>query len=84
MLFASTYLQAVFIATSNYSATAIATSDPVYCNRYFEARLVVTSFRSDFFLPELLCCRSLIAATVFHLIAMSFRTALKKTFAQHG
>ena len=72
----------MFVATCNYSATAIATSDPVYCHRYFEG-LDVPSFRSVlFFYPN--CCHSLFAATVIHLIAMSFRTALKKTFAQHG
>ena len=75
--------KAVFVASVNYSATAISTSDPVYCHRYFEARLAVLSFWPVFvFYPN--CCRSLILATVLHLIAMSFRTTFKKTFTKHG
>ena len=67
----------------NIQLPLLLTSDPVHCHRYFEARLVVPSLRSVFFsYPN--CCRSLIPATVLHLIVMSFRTALKKTFAQHG
>ena len=81
MLLASSYLQAVFVATCNYSATAFATSDPVYCHRYFEARLVVMSFRSVFFLSEMLAPFNSCYSS--SLKSMSFRTALKKTFAQH-
>ena len=76
------YFYAVFVTAGNYLATAIVTSDPVYCHHSFEARLVSPSFCFYILFFYRNCCHSLIPATASP--NMLFRTALKKTFTQHG